>query len=54
MKGVTSNKASANMTILEMLARVLDSSVIKSESQEHVPSGWSPDGQKEVCLLPSS
>lgn len=43
----TSNRASASMTILEMLARVLDSSAIGKDSHEHIPSAWSPNGHEE-------
>lgn len=30
----------------DMLVRVLDSSDVKIESHEHIPSEWSPDGQE--------
>lgn len=53
-KKSTSNKASESMTIREILAKVLDSSPMKSESHEQVPSGWIPDAQKVVCRPPSS
>lgn len=40
------------MIIREILARVLNSSAVKTDSHEHVPSGWSPDGQNDVCETP--
>lgn len=48
-QGSTSNNASASMIIREILARLLDSSVVKNESHEHEPSGWSPDEHNAVC-----
>ena len=48
----TSNRASASITIRD-IARVLDSSLMTKDSQEHEPSGWSPDGQKLVRRLSS-
>lgn len=52
-KKMTSNRASASMTILDILARVLDSSAIKNEPHEHMPRGWIPVGQ-EVLRWPLS
>lgn len=53
LKGSTSNNASASTIIREILARLLDSSAVKNESHEHVPSRWSPDAQSVVCWPPS-
>lgn len=36
------------MTILDILARALDSSAIKKESQVHLPIWWIPKGQATV------
>lgn len=45
----TSNKASASITIREMLALVLDSSVITKASQEQRPFGCRPNAQCLEC-----
>lgn len=49
----TSNNASASMIIREILARLVDSSAVKKESHEHVPSRWRPDEHKSLSLPPS-
>lgn len=42
----TSNKASVNMTILEILA-----SALEKARHTHMPSGWSPVGQIGLTFL---
>lgn len=52
VKEFTSNRASASMTIRDIV-RELDSSLIINDSHEHEPSGCIPDGQKLVCRFSS-
>lgn len=45
-EGQTSNRASVNMTILEILA-----SALEKARHTHMPSGWSPVGQTGLTFL---
>ena len=42
------------MSIWKILAWILGSSAEKNVPQVHLPLGWSPDAQKDICLSSSS
>ena len=50
----TSNSASASMSIWKILAWILGSSAEKNVPQVHLPLGWSPNAQIDICLSSSS